>query len=125
MAGVAARCTYRLKQHRGDTMTCYAIGLLHNITMGPDIVAYLERIDATLAPFKGQFVIHGGPKHVLEGTPCSDLIVIGFPSAAEARAWYESRAYRLILALRTANSEGDVFLVEGVGPDHRATDILR
>lgn len=31
-------------------MTCYAIGHLREIEMGPDIVAYLEGIDATLAP---------------------------------------------------------------------------
>jgi uncharacterized protein (DUF1330 family) len=114
-----------LNQEFGGIMTCYAVGLLHDIKMGPDIVAYLEGIDATLVPFNGHFIIHGGPKHVLEGDPSSDLIVIAFPSAAEARSWYDSLEYRAIVGLRTSNASGDVFLIEGVGPEHSATDILR
>lgn len=43
-------------------MTSYAIGHLRNVEMGPDIVAYLETIDTTLAPFQGRFIIHGGEK---------------------------------------------------------------
>lgn len=105
-------------------MTCYAIGHLRNVEMGAEIVAYLEAIDATLAPFEGRFIIHGGQKHVLEGAFAGDLIVIAFPHLARARAWYESPAYQDILRLRTKAAEGDVFLIEGVGSDHKATDIL-
>ncbi|REG45991.1 DUF1330 domain-containing protein (plasmid) [Paracoccus versutus] len=105
-------------------MTSYAVARLHQVEMGPDIVAYLEAIDATLAPFGGRFVIHGGDKEQLEGAWPGDLIVIGFPDRVAARAWYASPAYRAILPLRTRNSQGDVILIDGVGDDHRATDIL-
>lgn len=105
-------------------MICYAVGLLHDVRMGPDIAAYLEGIDATLAPFGGRFVIHGGPVEALEG-PCDrDLIVISFPEGTAARAWYASPAYRALLPLRRRNAEGDVFLIDGVDGTHRATDIL-
>lgn len=67
-------------------MTSYAIGHLRNIEMGPDIVAYLEAIDATLAPFGGKFVIHGGDSEHLEGAWEGDLIVIGFPDREAARS---------------------------------------
>lgn len=106
-------------------MTSYAVAHLHHVEMGPDIVAYLEAIDATLAPFGGRFLIHGGgDKQQLEGAWPGDLIVIGFPNRDAARAWYASPAYQEILPLRTRNSEGDVILIDGVGSDHRATDIL-
>ncbi|MCB8836476.1 DUF1330 domain-containing protein [Aurantimonas sp. VKM B-3413] len=105
-------------------MTCYAVGHLRNVEMGKEIVAYLEAIDSTLAPFEGQFIIHGGQKHMLEGAFAGDLIVIAFPDLARARAWYASSAYQDIQPLRTKNAEGDVFLIEGVDSDHRATDIL-
>lgn len=42
-------------------MSTYAIATLRNVAMGPAIIEYLERIDATLAPFGGKFVVHGGP----------------------------------------------------------------
>jgi ABC-type branched-subunit amino acid transport system ATPase component len=45
---------------------------------GSEIAAYLEQIDATLAPSHGRFLIHGGEKAVLEGTWPGDLIVIAF-----------------------------------------------
>lgn len=105
-------------------MTSYAVAHLHHVEMGPDIVAYLEAIDATLAPFGGKFMIHGGEKEHLEGAWPGDLIVIGFPDRDAARAWYVSPAYQAILPLRTRNSAGDVILINGVGNDHLATDIL-
>lgn len=105
-------------------MTAYAVGYLRDVTMGPPIVRYLEGIDATLAPFGGTFLIHGGRPEVLEGTVQGDLIVIRFPSIEAARAWYSSDAYRSIIRHRTENARGEVFLIEGVDADHRATDIL-
>jgi uncharacterized protein (DUF1330 family) len=105
-------------------MKGYAVGNLRHVVMGPPIVAYLERIDATLAPFGGRFLIHGGEKTVVEGAWSADLIVIEFPDMNRARAWYGSPAYRQILPLRADNSEGDVMLISGVDEHHKATDIL-
>jgi uncharacterized protein (DUF1330 family) len=105
-------------------MATYAIARIESIVMGAAIRAYLERIDATLAPFEGRFLVHGGPFDRLEGSWTGDLVIIGFPDRARARAWYDSPAYRAILPLRTANSSADVILIDTVGHDHRATDIL-
>lgn len=105
-------------------MKAYAIGNLGRVETGPPIVTYLERIDATLAPFGGRFLIHGGDKEVLEGNWSSDLIVIEFPDIDRARAWYASPAYQEIVPLRRDNADGAVILMEGVGEDHMATDIL-
>lgn len=105
-------------------MTCYAVGHLRNVEMGEGIAAYLKGIDATLRPHGGRFIIHGGPKRMLEGDWPGDLIVIAFPGRAEAERWYGSPAYAEILPLRRDHSEGEIFLIDGVGRDHRATDIL-
>ena len=105
-------------------MPAYAVAHMRQVTMGPPIVEYLERIDATLAPFDGRFVVHGGQVEVVEGTWPGHLIVIGFPDRARADAWYRSAGYQEIAALRTDNSRSDVIVAEGVGSDHRATDVL-
>ena len=105
-------------------MAGYAVGILREVRMGPAIVEYLERIDATLAPFDGHFVVHGGGNEVLEGTDPGTVIVIEFPNRAHAEAWYASDAYREILPLRTENTVSTVFLVDGVDRDHKATDVL-
>jgi len=92
--------------------------------MGPAVVEYLQRIDATLAPFGGRFIVHGGEVEILEGSWPGFLIVIEFPDRDRASAWYNSAAYQEIVTLRTDNSESDVVMVNGVGSEHKATDVL-
>jgi len=105
-------------------MAGYAIAHLQDVTMGAEIVEYLQRIDATLAPFEGRFIVHGGATQDLEGTVPGTPIVIEFPSLERAMAWYDSPAYRRILPLRTSNSRSVTYLVDGVDATHRATDVL-
>ncbi|GAB3817833.1 DUF1330 domain-containing protein [Kribbella italica] len=105
-------------------MTHYAIANLTDVDLGAGIVEYLERIDATLAPYDGHFIVHGHEPEHLEGVWAGALIVIEFPGYEAARGWYDSAAYQEILPLRTDNSEGVTMLVEGVDRDHVATDVL-
>lgn len=105
-------------------MPCFAVAILRNVRVGTEIIAYLEGIDATLAPFGGRFVIHGGKKHMLEGAIDGDLVVIGFPDRASAEAWYNSPAYRALLPKRLGNADGVAFLIDAVSDDHKATDVL-
>lgn len=105
-------------------MTAYAVGHLTRVDIGPGVVEYLRRIDATLAPFDGHFIVHGGWPEVKEGRWDGTFIVIAFPDMAAARAWYDSPAYQAILHYRTDNAEGAVFLIDGVDADHKATDVL-
>jgi uncharacterized protein (DUF1330 family) len=114
----------RRPQTRERSMSAYAVAHMRTVTIGPPIVEYLERIDATLEPFGGRFLVHGAKVEVLEGSWPGHLIVIEFPDRARARAWYQSAAYQEILPLRTDNSESDTFLVDGVSEGHRATDVL-
>ena len=105
-------------------MTAYAVAHMRQVTMGPQIVEYLQRIDATLEPFGGRFLVHGGDMDVIENEWPGHLIVIEFPDRENAHGWYNSPAYRQILALRTDNSQADVVLAEGVRHPHKAIDVL-
>jgi uncharacterized protein (DUF1330 family) len=105
-------------------MKGYALGILQDVDMGPAIVEYLQRIDATLAPYGGRFIVHGGRAEVLEGMNPGDVILIEFPDRSSAAEWYESPAYQEILPLRTENAVSTVVLLDGVDAEHRATDVL-
>jgi uncharacterized protein (DUF1330 family) len=108
-----------------EAMKAYAIAHLRLLRLHADIVSYIERIEATLEPYGGRYLIHGGhPVDVREGEWEGDLIVIEFPDRERATAWYESAAYQEILPLRTAHAVGPVILVDGVRAGHRATDVL-
>lgn len=105
-------------------MPAYAVGHLERVSFNEDIREYLRRIDATLLPFHGRFLVHAGRTEVLEGPWRGPLIVIEFPDMERARAWYTSAEYQAILPLRTANAEGVAILVEGVPEGYRAEDAI-
>lgn len=105
-------------------MTAYAVAMIRETRFNDEVAEYLRRIDDTLAPFSGRYLIHGGPYQPLEGALAGDLVVIEFPSMEAARDWYGSDAYSAIRALRTANTEGDVLLVQGVPEGHKGSDLL-
>ncbi|WP_256837791.1 DUF1330 domain-containing protein [Ornithinimicrobium faecis] len=107
------------------SLPAYAIAYLREIQFGDQIARYMRCIDATLEPFGGQFLIHGGALSPQEGEWDGDIVVIAFPDRESALAWYASPAYQAILPLRTDNSTGIVTIVDGVAPGHRGADKLR
>ncbi|MER5807884.1 DUF1330 domain-containing protein [Streptomyces sp. NPDC002033] len=106
-------------------MPAYGFAHLRSRRDHPDVLAYLERIQATLDPFGGRFVVHGPPTEVVEGTWPGSMVLIEFPGLAAARAWYDSPDYRAILHLRTDHIEGDLLLIEGVGPGYDPAERAR
>ncbi|MEQ4210430.1 DUF1330 domain-containing protein [Actinopolymorpha sp. B9G3] len=99
-------------------MTAYAVAHLRKAPVHVEVLTYLERIQGTLDPFGGRFIVHGGPVDVREGRWAGDVIIIEFPDMTAVRSWYESSAYEEIKPLRTRHLDGDVIFVEGVGRDH-------
>jgi len=99
-------------------MTAYALAHLRTPSTDDDVLEYLERIQATLEPFGGEFVVHGPEVEVIEGTWPGTLVIIAFPTREAARDWYDSPAYRAILPLRTTHIEGSAILFDGVRPGH-------
>ncbi|MFG1841805.1 DUF1330 domain-containing protein [Micromonospora sp. NPDC049175] len=104
-------------------MTAYALAHLRRAPVHAEVLEYLERIDATLVPFGGRFIVHAGPIEVLEGSWPGDLVIIEFPDLASARSWYHSPAYQEIKPLRTRHLAGEAILVEGVGANHSSAEL--
>jgi uncharacterized protein (DUF1330 family) len=104
-------------------MTAYGLAHLHNPTLNEDVVDYIDRIQATMDPFGGRFLAHGPDVRVLEGAWPGTIVLLAFPDADAATAWYGSEAYQEILPQRTRHIEGDVILFDGVpdGYDPRQT----
>lgn len=76
---------------------------------------YRAEVPAIVAAHGGRFLVRGGPQILLEGEwPATRTVVIGFPDATAARAFYDSAAYQAIVPLRQAASTGRLILVEGV-----------
>jgi uncharacterized protein (DUF1330 family) len=101
-------------------MTAYAIASLRTVDVNAEILDYLDRIDATLEPYGGQFLVHGSTPEQVDGDLPGAVVVIAFPDVATARAWYDSPAYQAILPLRLRNSTGGAVIVDGTSPGYRA-----
>lgn len=70
-----------------------------------------------LARTAGRFIARNGAVDTLEGgwSPKS-FFILEFPSCAEARAFYYSKQYQEVLALRLAASKSRAILIEGCAP---------
>ena len=79
----------------------------------------LERYKRETAPIVerhgGRYVVLGGQVDVVEGDwRPTYLVMIEFPTLADARRWYASKEYRDLRALRLAATRSTGVIVEGV-----------
>ena len=76
---------------------------------------YRRRVSATVVQYGGRYVARGGTVEVLEGDwQPHRLVVLEFPTVAQARRWYQSPEYREPRAIRQRCSRGHAILVEGL-----------
>jgi uncharacterized protein (DUF1330 family) len=79
------------------------------------IEVYRTRAAASIARHGGRYLARGGKIEVLEGSWDPNLIVVvEFPDADSARAWYRSADYAEALAVRDRALSRNLLLVEGV-----------
>lgn len=76
---------------------------------------YKGQVQPTLEKFGGRFLVRGGDTDLLEGdwNP-PRLVVLEFPSADDARAWWSSTEYAGPKALRQRSAVTHMILAEGV-----------
>jgi uncharacterized protein (DUF1330 family) len=106
-------------------MPAYAIARLDEVTPHPDIVEYIERISATFEPYGGRFLVHGTQHETVEGNWPGHVVVVAFPGADEARAWWNSPAYQEIAPLRSRHVDSDIIIAEGIPDNYDAAATAR
>jgi uncharacterized protein (DUF1330 family) len=76
---------------------------------------YKRMVPPSLAAYGGRFVVRGGAAETLEGewSP-KRLVIVEFPSAERAKAWWGSPEYAEAKALRQATARTQMVVVEGV-----------
>jgi len=76
---------------------------------------YRELSGPSVEKHGGRFLVRGGDFSVLEGGWIPErIVVIEFPDADVARAWYDSDDYRAARAVREGAGEWRMVVVEGV-----------
>ena len=75
---------------------------------------YAEQVPATLVPFGGRFIVRGGKTESFSTEAVKGRVVIlEFPSFANAKAWHVSAEYQRLLEIRNASSTSRVYVIEG------------
>src|ERR1051326_5884577 len=76
--------------------------------------AYRKQVAATVEKHGGRFIVRGGKVESLEGGWAPKrVVVLEFPSMAQALAWYRSAEYAPLIRLRQQGSRGKLIAVEG------------
>ena len=76
---------------------------------------YRQQVSATIAAFGGRYLVRGGALTPLEGDWSPQrCVILEFPSMDRLKAWYDSPAYRPLIALRQRTTRSKLVMVEGV-----------
>lgn len=78
---------------------------------------YKAMAPSSIAAYDGRYIVRGAAVQCLEGdwNP-PRLVILEFPDAGKARAWWASPEYAVAKALRQACAETEMILVEGLSP---------
>ena len=95
-------------------MSAYVIAEV-SVTDPKPYEEYRRLVPATLEKHGGRFLVRGGAVETKEGgwAPAR-IVVLEFPSMAQARNWYHSPEYQQALAIRLKTANSKVIFVEGV-----------
>ena len=76
--------------------------------------AYKSMVPPTIAAYGGRFLVRGAPLHEMEGKwPRPRLVILEFPDVDSAKRWWASPEYAEAKALRQANADAELVIVEG------------
>ena len=76
---------------------------------------YKNLAAASVEAHGGRYLVRGGATETLEGSwSPSRLVILQFPSAQAARAWWSSAGYAEARRIRHASAEAELLLVEGL-----------
>ena len=79
---------------------------------------YKQLAPPSIAEHGGRYIARGGATMVLEGEWAPErLVILEFPTAAQAEAWWASESYAEAKALRQSCASSRRVLVEGLGMD--------
>ena len=75
---------------------------------------YKQLAPPSIAAYQGRYIVRGGRTETLEGGWCpSRFVMLEFPTASDARAWWASPEYAPAKSLRQSSATTEMLLVEG------------
>jgi uncharacterized protein (DUF1330 family) len=115
---LAAACT-TVAEPDGAPATAPKAYLVAEIeVVNPDpYKAYVAAAGPLVAAYGGKYLVRGGAAEALEGAPpAGRMVLVEFPSMAEAKRFYDSPEYTEVRQGRIENAVSRFILIEGLAP---------
>jgi uncharacterized protein (DUF1330 family) len=76
---------------------------------------YRKQVPGTIAAYGGKYLARGGKVEVVEGNRApARMVILEFPTLAQAKAWYDSPEYRPVRAIRHRTAKSHALIIEGL-----------
>lgn len=95
-------------------MSAYAVFIRETTHDRSELEAYTPKAAASMTGHPMKVLAAYGRQDVLEGPDVEGVVIVEFPSLEEARAWYDSPAYRHAREYRFRGADYRAVIVEGV-----------
>jgi uncharacterized protein (DUF1330 family) len=94
-------------------MSAYIVFIRESTKDAAELGTYMEEVGDTLAGHPITVLAVYGRQEVLEGPEMEGVVILKFPSFAEAKAWYDSPAYCKVREHRFRGADYRAVIVEG------------
>ena len=94
-------------------MPVYGIFIRETTRHRSELDAYTPKAAASMAGHAMKILAAYGRQEVLEGPEMEGVVIVEFPSMEEAKAWYDSPAYREAREHRFRGADYRAVIVEG------------
>jgi uncharacterized protein (DUF1330 family) len=95
-------------------MSTYIVFTRESTQDQAELDKYQSEVSKTFGGHPIKILAAYGPQQVLEGGAPEGVVIVEFPSAAAARAWYDSPAYQAVAKHRFNGATYRAVMVEGV-----------
>lgn len=95
-------------------MATYIVLIRENTRNPSELEAYAPKAKASRAGHPIKVLAAFGRHEVLEGPEVEGAVILEFPSFEEAKAWYDSPAYREAREYRFRGADARAVIVEGL-----------
>ncbi len=95
-------------------MATYMVFIRQSTRDPAELQTYSEQVSATLAGHPVTVLAAYGRHEAVEGPEVEGVVILEFPSFAEAKKWYDSPAYRQVREHRFRGADYRGVIVEGV-----------
>jgi uncharacterized protein (DUF1330 family) len=94
-------------------MAVYMVFTRESTRNAAELATYSQKVGPTLSGHAVTVLAAYGRQEVLEGPEVEGVVILEFPSFDEAKAWYDSPAYREVREHRFRGADYRAVIVEG------------